>query len=420
MRIAYLSQYFHPETFSNNTIARTLVERGHEVHVVCCVPNYPSGQFFEGYSNRANREETWDGVAIHRAWTVPRGKSAASLAANFLVYPFAATWTLIHRVRNRPDVSFVSMPSPLLQALAGVLLRWMRGTPCVYWVQDIWPESATYTLRLSNPLLVRPLTSLCGWLYRQADLILVQSEAFPAMIERFGVEPDRIRFFPNTAPATYRMMTPEDAPEEAALVPQDGFRLMFAGNIGESQDFDTLIAAAELLRDRTELRWVIAGSGRDMGRAQGEIARRGLEDCFCFLGRHPEERMPFLFAHSDALLVSLKNIPIFGLTVPYKIQCYMACGKPIVASLNGEGARLVREAGAGEVAPAGTPAALADSIRRMLDLSPAARAAMGARAREYFEARFSADKIYSDLENWLAEAAARSAPGTVVPGESNA
>lgn len=406
MRIAFLSQYFHPETFSNNMIARALVERGHEVHVVCCVPNYPAGSFFDGYSNRARREEVWEGVAVHRAWTVPRGSSGASLLTNYLTYPIAATWTLMRRVRARPNVSFVSMPSPLFQAFAGVLLRWLRGTPCVYWVQDIWPESATYTLGLRNPLLVRPLTWLCGWLYRRADVILVPSAAFPAMIERFGVEPDRIRFFPNTAPATYRRISSDEAQDEAELVPQDGFRLMFAGNIGESQDFDTLIGAAELLRDRSDLHWVIVGSGRDMDRVQKEIAARGLADRFTFVGRHPEDRMPFFFAHADAMLVSLKDIPIFALTVPYKIQCYMACGKPIVASINGEGARLVREAGAGEVAPAGTPRALAEAIRRMLDASPVDRDAMGERARRYFEAHFAAEKVYSDLERWLAEAAA--------------
>jgi len=406
MKIAFLSQYFHPETFSNNAIAEALVARGHEVHAVPCVPNYPAGTFFPGYSNRARREETWRGVAIHRARTWPRGRSAASLALNYLVYPVTATWTAMRRVPGRPDVSFVSMPSPLLQAFAGVFLRWLKGTPTVYWVQDIWPESATYTLGLKNPLLTRPLAWLCGWLYRRADLILVQSAAFPAMIERFGVAPGRIRVFPNTAPETYRPVVPEDAPDEAALVPQHGFRLMFAGNIGESQDFDTLIAAADLLRDLADLTWVIVGSGRDMARVQAVIADKGLADRFVFAGRHPEDRMPFFFAHADAMLVSLKDIPIFALTVPYKIQCYMACGKPIVAALSGEGARIVEEAGAGTVAPAGRPEALARAVRAMHDAGAAERAAMGRRARAFFEARFAADKVYGDLEAWLAEAAA--------------
>jgi len=407
MKIVLLSQYFHPETFSNNQIARDLADRGHEVHVVCCVPNYPAGAFFEDYSNRARREEVWEGVAIHRAWTVPRGRSALSLIANYLTYPLAATWTMMRRMPGRPDVSFVSMPSPLLQALAGIFLRWRTGTPCVLWVQDIWPESVALTLGLKNPLLTRPLRWLCGWIYRRADLILVPSAAFPAMIERFGVPPGRIRLFPNTAPEDHVPRTPAEAPEEAALVPQQGFRLMFAGNVGESQDFDTLIAAAELLRGRMELNWVIIGSGRDMDRVRGRIAERGLTDRFTFAGRHPPERMPYFFAHADAMLVSLKDTPIFGLTVPYKVQGYMACAKPIVASLDGEGRRIIEEAGAGVVATASSPERLADAIRSMLDMDPADRAEMGRNARAYFNANYAADKIYGDLETWLADEAAR-------------
>ena len=186
---------------------------------------------------------------------------------------------------------------------------------------------------------------------------------------------------------------------------------MFAGNIGSAQDFDTLIATAELLRDAPELTWVIVGSGRDMERVQAEIAERDLTDRFHFAGRHPEERMPAFFAHADAMLVSLRDIPIFSLTVPYKVQCYMACGKPIVAALNGEGARIIDEAGAGVVAPAGNPKALAIEIRRMLAMTPEERAEMGQKSEAYFQARFASEKVYSDLENWLTEIAeTRQAP----------
>ena len=407
MRIAFISQYFHPEQFSNNAIARNLVRRGHEVHVIPCVPNYPTGRFFEGYSNRHHREERWEGINIHRARTIPRGQTALSLIANFLFYPFAASWTMLRRIRERPDVSFVSMPSPLLQALAGVILRWRLGVPCVYWVQDIWPESATYTLNLRNPLIVRPLGWLCGWLYRRSDLVLVQSEAFPRMIARFGVPPERIRVLPNTAPDSYRPFAPAAASDEAKLIPQSGFRLMFAGNIGESQDFDTLIEAADRLRDREDLNWVIVGSGRDMSRVQRTIHERGLEDRFRFVGRHPEERMPYFFAHADAMLVSLKDIPIFSLTVPYKIQCYMACGKPIIASLNGEGARVIRDSQAGIAVDAGTPDKLALAIREMLDTTGQTRERYARNARGYFDRHYAADTVYGNLEAWLTEASLR-------------
>ncbi|MBL9071708.1 MAG: glycosyltransferase family 4 protein [Sphingopyxis sp.] len=405
MRIALISQYFFPEQFSNNAIAREMLRRGHEVHAISCVPNYPAGQFFPGYSNTEQREQNWEGVQISRAFTVARGKTAFSLIANYLTYPVAASWTMFRRLRHGADVSFVSMPSPLFQALAGIALRWRTGTPCVYWVQDIWPESATYTLGLRNRFIVGMLNRLCGWIYRRADIIMIQSAAFHDMIARFGVSSDRIRILPNTAPETYRPLTPAQAPEFSSKIPQDGFRIMFAGNIGESQDFDTIIAAAALLRERDDLHWIIVGSGRDEERAKRLALENGLADRFHFLGRFPEETMPSFFAHADAMLVSLKSIPIFALTVPYKIQCYMACGKPIIASLDGEGGRIVNESGSGFAVPATQPQALATAIVDMIDAGPAARSAYAANARRYFDDHYTAEKIYGDLERALADAA---------------
>ncbi|GGB08331.1 glycosyltransferase WbuB [Brucella endophytica] len=371
------------------------------------MPNYPAGKFFDGYSNREKREETWNGVHIYRAFTVPRGKRALSLIANYLTYPVAAGWTMLRKLKGRPDVSFVSMPSPLLQALAGIFLKKWRGVPCVYWVQDIWPESAIYTLGIKNRFIAGILNAVCGWIYRQGDLILVQSQGFPPMIERFGVPRERIRVFPNTAPETYKPVAPEDAAEQGKLIKGSGFRLMFAGNIGESQDFDNLIEAVRLLEDRVDLSVVVIGSGRDEERVKRRIAEAGIEDRFEFLGRHPEETMPLFFAHADAMLVSLKDTPIFALTVPYKVQCYMACGKPLIAALNGEGARIIEEAGAGLVAKASSPEGLADAITAMVKKNGDERRQIGERSLAYFQAHYAASLIYTKLETWLSDTAAK-------------
>ena len=398
MHILLLSQYFHPEPFSNNEIARELVQRGHEVSVVSCVPNYPAGTFTSGYSNSERRSEIWEGVSIHRARTIPRGKSGLQLMANYALYPFAATWTAIRHLRRRPDVSFVSMPSPLTQALAGILLRWWWGTPCVYWVQDIWPESVTFTLKIRNRLVQKLLEWGCGWLYRKADFIFVQSDAFPEMITRFGVPREKIRTLPNTAPPSYHPIARSDVSGPAQTVCSPGFRLMFAGNIGESQDFDTIIEAASILRDEVDMTWVIIGSGRDEARIRGEIAARGLERCFDFMGRFPEADMPSFFAMADALLVTLKSTPIFSLTVPYKVQCYMACGRPIIAALDGAGKQIIDSAGAGLTAAASRPEELAEAVRSMITMSEESREAMGRSGRAYFEANYAREVVYGILE----------------------
>lgn len=302
-------------------------------------------------------------------------------------------------------MSFVSMPSPVFQAFVGVFLKKLRGVPCVYWVQDIWPESAIHALNLRNPMLVRSLNWICGWLYRQADHVLVQSAGFIPMIARYGVRQESIRVLPNSARSIYQPLSPNDAPEEAQLVPQSGFRLVFAGNIGESQDFDTLMEAARLLKNHHDITWVIIGSGRGLDRAKNQAARHGLGARVLFLGRYPEERMPLFFAHADAMLVSLKDTAIFALTVPSKLQSYLACGKPIIASLAGEGARVVREAGAGIVVPPGSPEELASAILAMKTMSTEQRQAYGVRGLVYFQKNYAQVIVYDQLEAALSDAA---------------
>lgn len=403
MNILIISQYFFPEQVLSNELSINLADNGHEITVFTAVPNYPAGRFFDGYSNRSKRTEQWGKIPVHRVWTVPRGKSALKLLVNYVVFPVTASIKVLF-TKTRPDVVFVSQLSPVFTVVPGIVQKWKTGSGLVYWVQDIWPESATYTLGLRNRFVVGLLNAICGWLYRRADIVLVQSVAFHDMITRFSVPSERIRVLPNTAPAYYRPLTPAEAPDYAGMIPQDGFRLMFAGNIGESQDFDTLVAAAALLRERRSLHWVIVGSGRDGERVRSLVAENGLEDRFHFLGRHPEEEMPKFFAHADAMLVSLKDVPIFALTVPYKTQSCMACGKPIIASLNGEGARIVKESGAGVAVPASQPRALADAIATMMDAGPSQRQSYAANSRRYFEANYSADKVYGTLEQALSSA----------------
>jgi len=405
LKIAFISQYFYPEEYFNNAVATELVNRGHSVHAIPCVPNYGRTSFFEGYSNTERRSEIWNGIQIDRAWTVARGSSRFRLALNYLVYPITASWTLWRTIRTRPDVSFVSMPSPIFQAFAGIFLKWVYGVPCVYWVQDMWPESAIYTLNLRSRVVVRPLTWLCGWLFRRADHVLVQNAGFVPLVARFGVPEDRIEVLPNTARTLYRPVPPADAPEEGQLVPQSGFRLLFAGNVGESQDFETLIEAARLLKDHQDVSWTILGSGRDLERAKPLVCDNGLQSRFVFRGRFPEERMPFFFAHADALLISLKATPIFALTVPSKLQSYFACGKPVIAVLAGEGARVVEEAGAGLVVSPGSPEKLAARILEMKSMSSEELQLHGRRALRYFENHYSNDHVYSRLENTLARVA---------------
>lgn len=410
MHILYLSQYFHPEQFLNNHVAKALVTEGHRVDVVCSVPNYPAGRFFEGYSNAHRREETWEGVDIHRVFTVPRGTSAIQLVANYLTYPLAASWRILRLGRRRRGaISFVSMPSPLFQALAGIFAKRVWKIPTVYWVQDIWPDSAIITLGIRNRLAVRLLDGICGWIYRQADLVMVQSDGFHGRIVGFGVPAELIVTLPNCAPDTFAPVAPDAIPERIrSLVPRNRRIIMFAGNIGESQDFDTIIAAAALLPADSAVLLVVIGSGRDEERVRRKVKDEGLDHRFLFLGRHPEADMPAFFACAHVMLVSLRDEPIFALTLPSKVQAYMACGKPMLASLAGEGAAVIEQSGAGIVVPPSTPSELSQAMVQIAARENGTLRAMGDRARQTYVEQFSLQAVTASLLAQLRDVLARS------------
>jgi colanic acid biosynthesis glycosyl transferase WcaI len=403
MKILFISQYFYPEPFSNQDLAQALVNNGHDVDVVCCVPNYPEGRFYPGYSNRANRTEKWNGVNVFRARTVARGATPIRLALNYLSYPVFSLFSIWRMHRRGHDVSFTSMPSPIFQALVAIGIKIWRGVPAVYWVQDIWPESLLDTLKIRSPFVYSILRSFCGWIYRQADCVLVQSEAFRLKLVSMGVDNAKIVFFPNSSPIQFSSGTPSAATDELiALARPCQLRLVFAGNVGESQNLDVLVKAALFLQD-IDLQWLIVGSGRDLARLKSAVIEAGLSSRFLFTGRLDIEHMPYIYSLADAMLLPLKDTSIFRLTVPYKLQSYLAAGKPVIGSIGGETKRIIELGAFGYCAEPDDAQDLALLIRQFAALTPARREEMGLSARIYFDENFSPEKVYRILENALSD-----------------
>lgn len=405
MRLLVVSQYFWPENFRINDLVAGLIERGHEVTVLTGQPNYPSGHFVAGYGFFGPRRESHEGADVIRVPLFPRGAGDGwRLALNYLSFAlFASLGVLFSLPRGSAyDAIFVFEPSPITVGIPAALARWRFRAPVLFWVLDLWPESLTAVRAVRSPHALAGVERLVRWIYARCDRVLIQSRAFSPRIERHGVLPERIRYFPNWGEAIFDTAHLA-APRYEPALPDGGFQLLYAGNVGAAQDFPTLIAAAERLRERQDIHWIVAGDGRMGQWAREEVIRLGLERTVYFLGQRPLEDMPGLFAAADALLLSLKRDNTFALTVPGKLQSYLAAGKPVLAMLDGEGARIVAEAGAGYASAAGDAAALATSVERMADLPQSERAAMGARARDYFSDNFSRERVFDHLEGWLKE-----------------
>ena len=402
MKLLVVSQYFWPENFRVNDLVAWLVGRGHEVTVLTGIPNYPAGSFYPGYGLFRGWCETWSGAKVVRVPLVPRGKGGAvRLVLNYLSFALAATILGPWRLARTYDAIFVHEPSPITVGIPAVVMRKRTGAPIYFWVLDLWPESVAAAGGVRARWLLNTLARLTRWIYGHCEKVLVQSRAFIPRVEAMGVPETRIGYLPNWAEGWYHPCSTEHPP--VAL--PTGFRLMYAGNIGAAQDFTTILAAAERLKGESNIHWLIVGDGREAAWVRGEVVRRGLEGTVHLLGNHPPERMPEFFAHADAMLVSLKANPVFTLTVPAKVQAYMACGRPIVAMLDGEGARIIDEAGAGLACPAGDAVALAATVLRMARMDRADREAMGERGLDYYRLHFEREKLFVQLETWMSEAA---------------
>ncbi len=403
MRILIVTQYFWPENFRINDLAAGLAERGHIVEVLTGKPNYPGGRLFSGYGALNPKTDSYKHIPVRRVPPIPRFRGRGwQLALNYLSFAISASLIGPLLCRRKFDAIFVFGPSPITVGLPAMVLKKIHGTPILFWVQDLWPESLTATGAISSKRILSGVSAFVRMLYRHCDRILIQSEAFKEPVLALDVPPEKITYYPNSAEPLYHPVKLRKDAAERAMVP-DGFVVMFAGNIGAVQDFETILEAAKELRAYKDTHFVIIGDGRRFDWLKTQVDRRGLEDTFHLLGRHPMETMPRFFALADALLVTLRKDPIFELTIPSKLQSYMACGRPVIAGLDGEGARVVTISGGGVAAPAEDSAELAQAIKKLYEMPADQRSQMGAKGLKYFQANIEREMLLDRLETIMAE-----------------
>lgn len=405
MKILIVSQYFWPENLRINDLTAELQERGHEITILTGLPNYPEGKLYEEFRAAPEKFRSFHGSEIVRVPVIPRRDGRALwLGLNYLSFVFYGClfgpWKLHKR---RFDAIFVFGPSPITACIPAILLKWLKKAPIAFWVLDLWPESLSAVNAITSKRILAGFAAVVRFIYRHCDMVLAQSHSFVSAIGKYCADARKIRYFPSWSEELFKSAEVQPAPE----VPEqfDGFTVLFAGNIGDAQDFPTVLKAAEKLRQHRHIRWVVVGDGRMSAWVREQIAARGLQGCVLMPGRFPLSRMPSFFCHADALLVSLKESDIFSMTIPGKVQTYLTSGLPLIGSIDGEGANVIREAGAGYATKAGDADALAEVVLKMSALEPAARMQMGVAGVAYYSAQFDKKLLFDRLEAMLREIA---------------
>lgn len=401
MRILLVSQYFWPESFIINDLTRELVAQGNEVTVLTGKPNYPDGKVFAGYQQEGVSEELFEGaIRVLRVPLRPRGRGAINLMRNYMSFVVSGLMHFPRLARSvQADAILVFAPSPITAAIPAILLKITRRAHLALWVQDLWPESLAATGFMRNPFLLWLAGLMVRAIYAGCDTLLVQSRAFTAPVARYAAA-RKIVYYPNSMADAPAGSAAQAMPAELIALLEGKFCAVFAGNIGNAQAVETLIDSAEHLRDLPDFRLVLVGSGSRLDWVREECARRGLDNVV-LAGRFPMQAMPAIFTRAQALLVTLKAESIFAYTVPSKVQAYMAAGRPLVAALDGEGARIIEEAGAGLTCAAEDGAGLAQRLRALRAMAPEERARMGQAGRRYFLEHFEMGKLARRLTDLL-------------------
>ena len=402
MNVLVVSQYFWPESFRINDLVLGLVEKGHKVTVLTAKPNYPHGNFFKDYSFFGKSKELYEGVEVLRVPIVPRYEGRGiNLIINYLSFLFFASTVGLWFCRGKKfDVVFSYLPSPLTSALPAILIGKLKSAKVYLWVQDLWPESVEAIGAIKSNVILGLIESVVRVIYKYADLILVSSRSFSDSVKKYlSTDKEKVLYYPNSVEELFKPIQRNKEFKEKYGIPE-GFILMFAGNIGHAQDFPNIINTAEKLKDNSEIKFVILGEGRNFSWVKEEVKRRKLEETVFLLGRHPMELMPHFFAHADAMLVTLKDEPVFRLTVPCKIQSYLACAKPIISAIAGEGGELIKEAGAGIAIPPSDSEAFVQAILELYN-KESNLDEMSKKAHEYHMNNFHRELLVSKLENWM-------------------
>lgn len=395
MRVLIVSQYFWPENFRINAIVESFVERGVEVDVLTGKPNYPEGAISSGYRFWGCKREKWKGATVHRIPLLPRGRnSSLKLFLNYLSFIVFGLICGPWMVRKRQyDAIFVYGISPILSAIPALFIGWLKGVKVITWVQDLWPESLSATGYINNSRIIDAVRYVVRYIYHHTDLLLVQSQAFVKPVKELASQTPVV-YYPNSVDDSFISSVMGDTPEVSGL--DEGFSVMFAGNIGSAQGVSVIVEAALLLREYSDIHFVVLGDGSCRQEMLDAVRDRGLTNLH-LPGKFPENTMPGFMQKASALLVTLTDKPIFAVTVPNKVQAYMASGRPIIACLNGEGARLVVEAGAGFATPAEDANALVETVLRLYGLPDSERKTMGNNGRTYYQEHFDHERLIDQL-----------------------
>lgn len=393
MKILIISQYFYPENFRINDLALELKNRGHKITVLTGLPNYPKGEYFDGYDDKKNCDEIWNDILIYRCKLRPRKTGSVNLIKNYLSFVIEANKKLKELENQDFDLIYVFEVSPITVALPAIKFKKKKKIPIVINIQDLWPENIIAVTGITNFIVIGLVNKMVNYIYKHCDLILTASPSFVDKIRDRIKNKDKVAYWPQ-----YSIVSKTN--EDVSLYNKDFFNIVFTGNIGEAQGIDLAIEAANILKNE-KICWHFVGDGRNRKKLEKMVKEYNIDERVIFHGFHPEKEIPKYLKDADAALLILKPNPIFEMTIPAKLQTYLACGVPILGCVSGEGKRIIEESNAGIVSDEISVEALVKACQKFINLNSNDLNTYKDKAFQYGDDNFNKNNLILDLEKYM-------------------
>lgn len=387
MKILLLTQWFDPEpTFKGLAFAKELTKQGHEVEVLTGFPNYPQGKLYDGYKLKLFQKENIEGISVLRVpLYASHDNSAFKRVLNYASFAVSATLYGIF-LTKKADVIYAYHP-PLTVDMAALLIKLFRKTPVVLDIQDMWPDTLKATGMIGNEKLLNIVDSLCKVVYRYADHIVVLSPGFKQLLEKRNVAASKVSVIYNWCDESSLNSVSELSADNKQLL-NNKFNIVFAGNMGKAQSLDAVIEVAQQLKSELEIQFVFVGQGTETQRLK-QICKDNQLNNVKFIPQMPMQKVGAILRKADALLVYLRNDPLFEITIPSKMQAYMAIGKPIIIGVSGDASNLVQEADCGVVVTPEDTLSLKEGILKLYHLERDKAEEMANKAKIFYQSNLS-------------------------------
>jgi colanic acid biosynthesis glycosyl transferase WcaI len=402
-KILVVCQHYWPEAFRINDVCDYFVENDCEIEVLCGIPNYPEGKFFDGYSYFKNRRQVHHKANVRRAFEIPRGNNTnIRIFFNYISFPFASLFHIPRLLTQRYDKIYIHQLSPVMMGVAGIIVGRLKKTETTMYVLDLWPENLYSVIPIKNNILRWVAEKHSHWYYKKADKLVALSNAMQTkLLKATGKPKDKVIVLPQACEKVY-----EEIIHDKALTKRfrNGFNILFAGNISPAQSFETILKAAQILKKSglKDINWIIVGDGMSRGWLESEVKKAKLSGNFYFEGHKPISDIPKYTDIADVLVGCLVKSDLLEATVPGKVMSYIAAGKPMVLAMDGEVQELINKTiKCGFVGPTEDSEQLTTNIKKVYSMSALQRETMGKKGREYHMKYLERNIVLKKLYNFI-------------------